>query len=108
MFLKTPDGSAFLRQVKGLSPGAAAVGSSHGLRRRGQSHSSDPKVLFKSRYAIVTPDAPGLNISRSIRDDDMRDALMVIAKEVMDGRELGSDHPLMLCRGIPRRHRRRC
>jgi ribonuclease G len=45
--------------------------------------------LFKSRYAIVTPDAPGLNISRSIRDDDMRDELMVVAKEVMEGREMG-------------------
>jgi Ribonuclease G/E len=47
------------------------------------------KVLFKSRYAIVTPDAPGLNISRSIRDDDLRDTLLGIAHEVMDGSPMG-------------------
>jgi len=43
------------------------------------------KLLFKSRYAIVTPGAPGLNISRGIRDDDRRDVLMQIAKSEMDG-----------------------
>jgi Ribonuclease G/E len=39
--------------------------------------------LFKSRYAIVTPDAPGLNVSRSIRDEDERDRLLEIAHEEM-------------------------
>jgi ribonuclease G len=60
-----------------------------GYAEEGKAIPVTQKVLFKSRYAIVTPDAPGLNISRSIRDDDMRDELMVIAKEVMDGREMG-------------------
>ena len=89
MFLKTPDGSAFLRQVKGLSPGQPLLVQVTGYAEEGKAIPVTQKVLFKSRYAIVTPDAPGLNISRSIRDDDMRDELMVIAKEVMDGREMG-------------------
>ncbi|MGB1034216.1 MAG: ribonuclease E/G, partial [Primorskyibacter sp.] len=47
------------------------------------------KVLFKSRYAIVTPDAPGLNVSRSIKDDDLRDALLEVAHELMAGSSMG-------------------
>lgn len=89
MFLKTPDGSAFLRQVKGLSPGQPLLVQVTGYAEDGKAIPVTQKVLFKSRFAIVTPDSPGLNISRSIRDDDMRDELMVIAKEVMEGREMG-------------------
>ena len=89
MFLKTPDGSAFLRQVKGLSPGQPLLVQVTGYAEEGKAIPVTQKVLFKSRYAIVTPDAPGLNISRSIRDDDMRDELMVIAKEVMEGASMG-------------------
>jgi Ribonuclease G/E len=47
------------------------------------------KILFKSRHAIVTPDAPGLNISRAIRDDDLRDRLLGIAHEVMGDSPMG-------------------
>ena len=89
MFLKTPDGSAFLRQVKGLSPGQPLLVQVTGYAEEGKAIPVTQKVLFKSRYAIVTPDAPGLNISRSIRDDDLRDELMVIAKEVMQEHEMG-------------------
>jgi ribonuclease G len=46
-----------------------------------------PKPLFKSRYAIVTPDAPGLNISRRIKDEAERDRLLELAHEVMEGAE---------------------
>jgi Ribonuclease G/E len=42
------------------------------------------KILFKSRYAIITPDAPGLNISRKLRDEDLRDQLLAIAHQVID------------------------
>lgn len=37
------------------------------------------RVLFKSRYAIVTPGKPGLNISRQIKDDDARERLLACA-----------------------------
>ena len=84
MFLKTPDGPAFLRQVKGLSPGQTILVQVTGYAEDGKAIPVTQKVLFKSRYAIATPDAPGRNISRSIRDDDMRDMLLGIVHEVMD------------------------
>lgn len=89
MFLKTPDGSAFLRQVKGLSPGQPILVQVTGYAEPGKAIPVTQKLLFKSRYAIVTPDAPGLNISRSIRDDALRDKLLELAHDVMDGSDMG-------------------
>jgi Ribonuclease G/E len=89
MFLKTPDGSAFLRQVKGLAPGQALLVQVTGYAEPGKAIPVTQKVLFKSRYAIVTPEAPGRNISRSIRDDDLRDTLLQIADEAMDDTRMG-------------------
>jgi ribonuclease G len=81
MFLKTPDGAAFLRQVRGLSPGQPLLVQVTGFAEPGKAIPVTAKLLFKSRYAIVTPEAPGLNISRGIREDDERDRLLEIAHE---------------------------
>lgn len=89
MFLRTPDGPAFLRQIKGLRPGQPILVQVTGYPEPGKALPVTAKVLFKSRYAIVTPDAPGLNMSRSIRDDDRRDALLAIAHEEMGDSEMG-------------------
>lgn len=89
MFCKTPDGSVFLKQVKGLSPGQPLLVQVTGHAEEGKAIPVSTKLLFKSRYAIVTPDAPGLNVSRSIRDETRRDALLEIAHEVMAGSEMG-------------------
>ena len=85
MFLSTPDGSAFLRQVKGLAPGTSILVQVTGYAERGKAVPVTQRLIFKSRYAIVTPGAPGLNVSRAIRDDDRRDALLALAHEVMEG-----------------------
>ena len=89
MFLTTPDGPAFLRQVKGLAPGALLLVQVTGYAEPGKAIPVTAKLLFKSRFAIVTPDAPGLNVSRSIRDDELRDQLLEIAHEEMDGCDYG-------------------
>jgi Ribonuclease G/E len=89
IFLSTPDGTAFLRQVKGSAPGDRLLVQVTGYAEDGKAIPVTTKVLFKSRYAIVTPDAPGLNISRSIRDDDRRDELLAIAHEEMGDQEFG-------------------
>lgn len=83
MFLDTPDGSAFLRQVKGLSPGAALLVQITGFAETGKALPVTQRLLFKSRYAIVTPDAPGLNVSRQIRDDDLRERLLELVHETL-------------------------
>ena len=89
MFLTTPDGPVFLRQVKGLSPGAPLLVQVTGHAEPGKATPVTSKVLFKSRFAIVTPDALGLNISRRIKDEDLRDALLEIAHEALPDRDMG-------------------
>lgn len=84
MFLKTPDGPAFLRQVKGLAPGQALLVQVSGYAEPGKAIPVTQKLLFKSRYAIVTPDAPGLNISRAIKDEAERDRLLELAHDAAE------------------------
>jgi Ribonuclease G/E len=89
MFLKTPDGPAFLRQIKGLAPGQTIMVQVAGYAEQGKAVPVTQKLLFKSRFAIVTPDAPGLNISRSIKDEAERDRLLEIAHDALDGADMG-------------------
>ncbi|QFT57679.1 Ribonuclease G [Sulfitobacter sp. THAF37] len=89
MFLKTPDGSAFLRQIKGLAPGQPILVQVTGFAEPGKAIPVTAKILFKSRFAIVTPDAPGLNISRGIKDEAERDRLLEIAHDVAGESEFG-------------------
>lgn len=89
LFLRTPDGMVFLRQVRGVSPGQTLLVQVTGQAEPGKATPVTQKLLFKSRFAIVTPDAPGINISRKIKDDDLRDTLLGIAHGVMDGGSMG-------------------
>jgi Ribonuclease G/E len=85
MMLRLPDGeTAFLRQGKGLSPGQAMLVQVTGYSEDGKAVPVTDRVLFKSRFAIVTPGKPGLNISRQIEDEDTRDELLAVATEVHD------------------------
>jgi Ribonuclease G/E len=86
MILRLPDGqSGFLKQGKGLAPGQPLLVQVTGLGLEGKAVPVTTRLLFKSRYAIVTPDAPGLNIARGIRDEAERDRLLEIAHEGMEG-----------------------
>lgn len=91
MMLRLPDGSAWLRAAKGLRVGQTLLVQVTGVAEDGKAVPVTDRVLFKSRYAIVTPGAPGLNVSRAIADDDERDRLQIIAKTGMTG-----DHGLIL------------
>ncbi len=85
VFVELPEGRGFLRQAKGLRPGAALTVQVAARPEPGKAVPVTPRLLFKSRYAIVTPDAPGLNIARGITDPDIRAALAGIAEEAMAG-----------------------
>ena len=84
-----PGGQGFLRRTKGLVPGEVLLVQQSGFAEPGKAPPMSDRILFKSRFAIVTPGAPGLNISRSIRDDDRRDELKGLALEAMEGSEYG-------------------
>ncbi|SLN35298.1 ribonuclease E/G [Roseisalinus antarcticus] len=86
MMVRLPAGRGFLRGVTGYRPGAAVLVQVTGFAEEGKAIPVTPKLLFKSRHAIVTPDAPGLNISRQIKDEEERLRLRGLADgEVPDG-----------------------
>lgn len=89
MFLKTPDGTAFLRQIKGMAPGDTLLVQVTGYAEPGKAIPVTHRLLFKSRYVIVTPGAPGINVSRSIRDEDRREALLAVVHDTVQQIEHG-------------------
>lgn len=89
MFVKLPEGSGFLRQTAGIAPGQRLLVQITAPAEAGKAYPVTQRLLFKSRYAIVTPGAPGLNISRSIKDDDLRAELTELATVGMAGSDLG-------------------
>jgi len=79
LFLSTPDGTAFLRQVRGIAPGQSLLVQVTGYAEPGKAIPATQKLLFKSRYAIVTPEAPGINLSRQIHEDEERIRILAAA-----------------------------
>ena len=89
MFVKLPAGSGFLRQTDGIAPGQRVIVQVTGPAEPGKALPVSTRLLFKSRLAIVTPGAPGLNISRRIKDEDLRGQLESLAAEGMAGSDMG-------------------
>lgn len=86
VFVDLPDGqSGFLRAPKGLAPGQRILVQVSGLAEAGKAVPLTQRLLFKSRHAILTPEAPGLNVSRAIRDEELRTDLEAVAREAMAG-----------------------
>ena len=85
IFVKLPGGSGFLRQISGVAPGQRLLVQVTGPAEPGKAVPVSTRLLFKSRFAIVTPDAPGLNISRKIKDEDRRAELSAMAEAGMAG-----------------------
>ena len=85
VFVRLPEGTGFLRQVSGLVPGGRVLVQVTGPAEPGKALPVTTRLLFKSRHGIVTPGAPGLNVSRRIRDDEVREALTALAEAAMAG-----------------------
>ena len=84
MILETPDGPLFLRQAKGISAGDTLLVQTTTFAEDGKASPCSPRLLFKSRFAMVTPGAAGKNISKAIRDEERR----VELREMLDTLEL--------------------
>lgn len=83
--LKSPFGSAFLRNAKGVRQGELLPVQVTGYAEPGKAVPVTARILFKSRAAIVTPAAPGVNVSRRIRENETRQILLDVAGRCFDG-----------------------
>lgn len=90
VFLRLPDRQkGFLRDTGGLRPGQSLVCQVTARAEPGKALPVTTRVLFKGRHAIVTPLAPGLNLSRRLRDGAVRDRLQALAEAGMAGSPFG-------------------
>jgi Ribonuclease G/E len=83
VFVKLPGASGFLRDTSRLAPGQPVLVQVSGHAEPGKALPVTTRLLFKSRLAIVTPSAPGLNVSRRIRDTEERTRLDGLATAAM-------------------------
>ena len=81
VMLRMDGTSGWLRGGKGLREGEAMTVQVTGHAEPGKAPPVTDRPLFKSRYAIATPGATGVNVSRAIRDEEEADRLRLIAHE---------------------------
>ena len=74
----------YLKGGKGVSPGDMMTVQIATYAERGKAAPATDRLLFKSRYCIITPGAKGYNVARSIKDEDERERLLGIANAIMD------------------------
>lgn len=72
LILETPDGPLFLRQAKGIAAGETLIVQVSTFAEAGKASPCSTRLLFKSRFSMVTPGATGRNISKAIRDEERR------------------------------------
>lgn len=81
--LRLPEGRGYLKGAKGLAPGKSLLVQVTGFGADGKAAPVSDRVLFKSRYAIATPGAKGINVSRAIKDEQRREDLLLLAHEAL-------------------------
>lgn len=82
MMLETPDGPLFLRQAKGIRQGESLLVQASTYAEPGKATPASPRLLFKSRFAMVTPGAVGRNVSKAVKDEERRVELRALMDEV--------------------------
>ncbi len=85
-----PGGAAgFLRKGEGAAPGRAVIVQVTGWAEPGKAAPVSTRILLKSRFAIATPGAPGINVSRRIRRAEERARLVALAESAGFPAEVG-------------------
>ncbi|NNU81065.1 ribonuclease G [Halovulum dunhuangense] len=77
--------TGFLRETKGLSPGAAVLVQVGAVSESAKAPPVSRRLLFKGRNAILTPGSPGINVSRAVRDEGARARLQSAGQAAMAG-----------------------
>ncbi|MTH63914.1 ribonuclease E/G [Paracoccus shanxieyensis] len=86
VFLKLPDGAkGYLRDRSGLREGQAILVQISGAAEDGKAIPVSARLNFRGRHIIVTPGMPGVNVSRRIRETDIRDELQGLGDAAVEG-----------------------
>lgn len=77
--------SGYLRGTRTPPPGRPLLVQVTGWAEDGKAPPVTTRLRLKGRYVILTPGAPGLNLSRSLQDEDARTALEDLVRDAMAG-----------------------
>ncbi len=77
--------SGFLRLTPPPAPGTSLLVQVDGWAEPGKAVPVTARIALRSRLAVLTPGAPGLNVSRAIPKGALRDALAGCAADAMRG-----------------------
>lgn len=81
VFLRLPEGErGYLRDRGGLREGQSLLVQISGSSEEGKAIPVTSRLNFRGRHVIVTPGAPGVNVSRRIRDTELRDELAALGQ----------------------------
>jgi len=90
VFVRLPDGQrGYLRDRSGIAEGVPVIVQVVGVAEPGKAIPLTTRWLVRGRTALVTPQAPGVNVSRRILDADRRDALQALGEQALAGRDFG-------------------
>ncbi len=77
VFVTLPEGqTGFLRVKEAVKAGQSLLVQVTGFGEPGKAVPLTTKLIFKGRYVLVTPGAPGINVSRQIRNEEERIRLL--------------------------------
>ncbi len=89
-FLRLPDGQrGYLRDRSGLREGQPILVQVSGVAEPGKAIPLSSRLLFRGRHVLLTPGAPGVNVSRRIRDTELRETLEALGKTALGDRPFG-------------------
>lgn len=89
VILSSPDGPLFFRQARGLAQGQSVLVQATTYAEAGKATPVTDRIVFKSKYCLVTPGALGLNISRDIKDEERRVALRALCHDAVEAAGTG-------------------
>lgn len=81
MFVDIGQGQGYLRDSKGMTPGAVLLVEATSIPEPEKAVPVTPRILYRERYTIHTPGAPGINVARGITDEAERARLVAIVQE---------------------------
>lgn len=90
IFVRLPEGqTGYLRDRRGIAEGKPLLVQVAGVAEPGKAIPLTTRLIFRGRHALVTPDAPGVNVSRKIREAEERALLEALGTEALAGRSHG-------------------
>lgn len=80
VFVRLPGGQrGYLRDRSGLAEGQSLPVQVSGVAEDGKAVPLTARIILRGRHVLLTPGAPGINVSRRIRDDTVRADLVAMA-----------------------------